>query len=105
MPDVRAVVVIRAHPDRPDLVLLDTPPELSSTMGRFQPARYAGLDHGAYVKPADQLGSFATFARANRLATIDDRAHPISRTPTPGALNPLPQCRSCGQPQAIPFKN
>ena len=99
MPDVKAVVVIRSHPDRIDLVLLDTPPELASTMGRFQPARYAGLDHGAYVMPTDALPAFATFTRANRLATIDDRSRPTIAGPKgPGTPNPLPECSTCGQP-------
>ena len=98
MPTVHAVIVIRPHPDRTDLVLLDTPPELATTMGRFQPARYAGLDHGAYVLPADQLDAFATFTRANRLATIDDRNRPSVASKGVGAPNPLPECSTCGQP-------
>jgi len=97
MPTVH-VLIIRDHPDRPDLVLLDTPPELAPIMGRFQPARYAGLAHGAYILPVDQLGNLETFTRANHLGTIDDRGRDPRTTPTPGALNPLPECATCGQP-------
>jgi hypothetical protein len=68
-------------------------------MGRFQPARYAGLDHGAYLLPAEQLDNFQTFTRANHLATIDDRGRPRLAGPVgPGQPNPLPECSTCGQP-------
>lgn len=97
MPDTVHVVILRAHHDRPDLVLLDTPPELATVMGRFQPARYVGLPHGAYALPVDKLDAFATFTRANHVATIDDRGRQ-GTTVQPGQAIPLPECSTCGQP-------
>jgi len=91
------VVVIRPHPTDAAVLLVDSPPSLAATMGRFGPARYAGLHHGAYVIPLDQRANFQRFAIANHLAVVED-SYPNPTTPTPGALNPLPECASCGQP-------
>lgn len=90
-------VVIRSHEQSGQLVYLDVAPDLSSLMGRFQPARYVGARQGAYVLAELHLEVFRRFCEQHHLLLIDERGEPAMQRP-PGRDRPLPECASCGQP-------
>jgi hypothetical protein len=99
---VTRLVRVRLHPDDERLVLLDTPPQLAQTMGRFEPARFVGLRGGAYAMPTEMLGHFESFARLHDVLLIDERASVATDTPhgrrVVGHARPVPECGTCGQP-------
>jgi hypothetical protein len=99
---VTRLVRVRLHPDDERLVMLDTPPQLAQTMGRFEPARFVGLRGGAYVMPTDMLDHFASFARLHDVLLIDERSSVATDTGSGGRVvghaRPLPECAQCGQP-------
>jgi hypothetical protein len=100
-PTISRLIRIRLHPDDPRLVLLDTPPQLATTMGRFEPARFVGMRNGAYMLPADLLDSLTTFARHHDVLLTDERATSTTgseRGRVVGPARPLPQCANCAQP-------
>jgi hypothetical protein len=91
------LVIIRNHDRDPNLAYLDTPPTLSSTMGRFRPARFVGARNGAYVVRLDQLAAFERFAATSGIVLLDKRGALATDRPY-GREHPLPECALCGQP-------
>jgi hypothetical protein len=81
-------------------VLLDTPPALATTMGRYEPARFVGMRNGAYMLPAHLLDSLATFARIHDVMLVDERNTTThnDRGRVVGPARPLPECANCHQP-------
>lgn len=94
------VVTLKHDPREPEIVYLDTPPDLAHTMGGFGPARFVGhnppIRGVSYAIHADDLGRFLNYANHHTIHVIDARytGHPVPRRPDV----PLPECAQCGQP-------
>lgn len=85
---------LHAHPSDPDILVLKTPHELASEMGRAAFARY-DADMRAYLLHIDHLDALRKFAKMVNLYLIDQRQAP------PGEQTRAPECKHCGQPAAL----
>lgn len=84
------IIRLSTHPTDPDIVVLNTPPDLAQQMGRFEPARY-DPDRRAYLAHRDTLDALASFARTVNAHVVDERRKPAG-------TNPIHECGECGQP-------
>lgn len=85
---------LHAHSTDPDALVLKTPIEIASEMGRFAPARYDRETRG-YLLHVDHLDALRRFAKTIGLHIIDQRQAP------PGDKPLMPECGNCGQPAAL----
>ena len=88
------IVTIHKGPT-PELVVVRTPPDLATEMGRFGPARY-DRDARVYLVQAHQLEAFSRFLTRSGHQLVDQRE--AAAAPSPGPGLPLPECSACGTP-------
>jgi len=100
------LIRIEKHPTDPDVVILRTPPDMASDMGRFEAARY-DPDRKAYLIHSDTIPSLYRFARHFGAHVTDDRtglgertlAHECGHCGQPGSVANSPKhCPACGEP-------
>lgn len=90
------IVTLRDHPKDRSFVIATTPPDLSSLMGKFAPARYDTESKTYLIEPSD-VDAFARFLTIHGHKVLDDRR--AARTSSDeGMAEPLPECGHCGQP-------
>lgn len=85
---------INAHPTDPDIIVLRTPPDMASEMGRFAPARYDPQTR-AYILLAEHVDALRKFATRSGIHIVDQRQAP------PGPRTQMPECTNCGQPAKL----
>lgn len=100
------IIRITRHPHDPDIVMLNTPPDMSQEMGRFQPARYAP-ELRAYLTHRDTIDALHRFAKHADAHVVDERraegaqtlAHECRHCQQPGSTTRPPAfCPACGEP-------
>lgn len=67
----KPIVRLRPHPVDAEVLEVLTPPEIASTMGRYQPARYDRMRR-CYAIHSSDLEAFMLFARLNGLHVVDE---------------------------------
>lgn len=91
------IIRLTRHPNDPLVLLAHTPPEWSTAMGRFAPARWAA-EHRAYLVHRELAHAFANFVRIEGGRVVDEsRATPAGPTVS-GSRVAGPECANCGQP-------
>lgn len=92
------LIRIKTHPRHRDIVVVETPPGMASTMGAFEAARFVadgGAERAHYVIPADQVENLRRFLRHHGNQILDDRKAADDREKY---STPLPECSRCGLP-------